>query len=301
MHTPVLLSEVLHFLALKDGGVYLDCTVGTGGHAAAILESISPRGKLIGLDCDAEVLELAAERLKAYSRQCSLIHSNFVHLDQWIDEKVDGILMDLGVSSFQLDSATRGFSFQHKGPVDMRMDLTAHPSAYEVIHSLPEAELARIIREYGEERWATRIAQVIVATRRRRTIRTTLELADLIRQVVPKTTRIDPATRTFQAFRIYVNHELENLKVGLKKAIQVLKTDARICVISFHSLEDRLVKQTLRYFASSCTCPPKSPICICEHQPLIRILTKRPITPRPEEIQQNPRARSAKLRAAIAL
>ena len=303
MHTPVLLPEVLHALEPKDGGVYVDCTVGMGGHALAILESTQPSGRLIGFDCDAEALRIAEERLSPYRHRVSLIHANFASLNEQFQGNADGLLMDLGVSSYQLDTADRGFSLRQDGPLDMRMDLASHPSAFEVVRDLSESELAKIIWEYGEERRARQVARAVVQARSQQPIRTTIQLAKVIQRVVPRTghMQIDPATRTFQALRIYVNRELDRLKEGLQHAIRALRPGGRLCVISFHSLEDRIVKQTLRDMARSCVCPPKLPVCRCEHEPQVIVLTKRPLIAQDDELKLNPRARSAKLRVAVAL
>lgn len=279
----------------------MDCTVGMGGHAEAVLEASSPHGRLVGLDSDPEALELASQRLQPYGERVRLIHSNFAQLDRHVTGPMDGVLMDLGVSSYQLDTGRRGFSFTHDGPLDMRMDPTSGPSAEDVIHALSKAELAAVIREFGEERWANRIAHAIVRRRKEGRIRSSVELADLVRSAVPKPSRIHPATRTFQAIRIYVNRELENLAIGLEKALQVLKPGGRLCVISFHSLEDRLVKHTFREWASSCICPPKTPICVCQHEPSVKLVVRRPIVPDKDETARNPRARSSKLRVAESL
>jgi 16S rRNA (cytosine1402-N4)-methyltransferase len=302
-HIPVMEKEILEFLLTGNSGTYMDCTLGLGGIASKILEATSPYGRLVGIDIDPQALALAKENLISYGDRVSLIHGNFAFLDQILSQcgvsQVDGILMDLGVSSYQLDVPTRGFSFRHPGPLDMRLDQTV---GYPVSHDLNEksaAELANIFRDYGEERWASRIATKIVEARKKSPITTTTQLAEIVKSAIPKSSEnIHPATRTFQSLRIYKNEELKNLQTGLEKAIQVLRSGARICVVSFHSLEDRIVKRMFRTMQKGCVCPPVLPVCICGKKPLLKILTKRPLTPGEEEIRANPRSRSAKLRVA---
>jgi 16S rRNA (cytosine1402-N4)-methyltransferase len=300
-HVPVMLHEVIDFIA-KKGGNYADLTLGLGGHASEILKS-DPDGHLIGIEIDPEALAIAEERLKIYSNRVCIVKGNYAELDLILAEngisELDGILMDLGVSSIQLDKAERGFSFRLASTLDMRMDQsTGHP----VLHELNNESfnnLVRIIKEFGEERWAKRIANNIVIARERSPITTTTQLAELIKKSVPRSKdNIHPATRTFQALRIYKNRELDNLQIGLEKAIKALKTGGRICVISFHSLEDRIVKNTFRTLEHGCICPPKIPICICGQKPVIKVVTKKPITPKEEEVEFNPRSRSAKMRVA---
>jgi 16S rRNA (cytosine1402-N4)-methyltransferase len=300
-HVPVMLHEVIDFIA-KKGGNYADLTLGLGGHASEILKS-DPDRHLIGIEIDPEALAIAKERLKPYEDRVYIVKGNYAELDLILAEngisELDGILMDLGVSSIQLDNADRGFSFRLTSSLDMRMDQsTGHP----VLHELNNESfnnLVRIIKEFGEERWAKRIANNIVIARERSPITTTTQLAELIKKSVPRSKdNIHPATRTFQAFRIYKNRELDNLQIGLEKAIKALKTGGRICVISFHSLEDRIVKNTFRTLEHGCICPPKIPICICGQKPVIKVITKKPITPKEEEIEFNPRSRSAKMRVA---
>ncbi|MEK7396332.1 MAG: 16S rRNA (cytosine(1402)-N(4))-methyltransferase RsmH [Candidatus Poribacteria bacterium] len=300
-HVPVMLHEVIDFIA-KKGGNYADLTLGLGGHASEILKS-DPDSHLIGIEIDPEALAIAKERLKPYEDRVYIVKGNYVELDLILAEngisELDGILMDLGVSSIQLDKAERGFSFRLTSSLDMRMDQsTGHP----VLHELNNESfnnLVRIIKEFGEERWAKRIAKSIVIARERSPITTTTQLAELIKKSVPRSKdNIHPATRTFQALRIYKNRELDNLQIGLEKAIKALKTGGRICVISFHSLEDRIVKNTFRTLEHGCICPPKIPKCICGQKPVIKVITKKPITPKEEEIEFNPRSRSAKMRVA---
>lgn len=285
MHVPVLLEESTEILLGNGGRVYVDCTVGLGGHAKRVLEK-NPRAFLIGIDKDEEALTFAEEVLRDFEGRFSLYKADFVHLDEVLNvegvSKVDGFLFDLGISMLQI-KGDRGFSFQVDAPLDMRMDREQDLTAYKVVNEYPERELARILWEYGEERFSRRIAKAIVERRRKKPIETTKELADIILSVYPerlKHGRIHPATKTFQAIRIEVNRELTNLKTALEKTLQFLNPRGRLVVISFHSLEDRIVKNFLR-----------------EHSDLLRILTKKPITPSEEEVRRNPASRSAKLRA----
>jgi len=305
-HVPVMVQAVIDYLVTGDGGIYLDCTVGAGGHAAEILKATSPNSRLIGMDVDHQALALASKNLSPYGDRVSLAHGNFANLSQILNQygvsEADGILMDVGVSSFQLDAPDRGFSFRQCGPLDMRMDQTAGQPVSRDLSKMSASELAEIIREYGEERWAKRIAAGIVEARKKSPIRTTEQLAEIVKKAVPRSSgRIHPATRTFQSFRIYKNHEITNLKAGLEQAVSALKSGGRICVISFHSLEDREVKHTFRALERGCICPPRAPACVCGRKPVIKILTKRPVTPQAEEVESNPRCRSAKLRAAAKL
>lgn len=303
-HTPVLQDTVIDRLKPTADGVYVDGTVGLGGHAAAILEATAPGGRIIGIDLDAAALQTAQQRLRPFGERVILINGNFAEMDNLLEahaiSAVDGILLDIGVSSLQLDTPNRGFSFNHTAPLDMRMDTqTDDLTAMQVIRGSSREELAEIFRRYGEERFAKRIAQRIVQVRAETPITTTTELAEIVKQAVPHgRTKIHPATRVFQALRIHVNAELENLSRGLDTAVPLLKQGGHLCVITFHSLEDRIVKRFFRTRAQTCICPPKTPICICEHTATLEILTKRPICPEAAEVQHNPRARSAKLRVA---
>jgi 16S rRNA (cytosine1402-N4)-methyltransferase len=311
VHLPVLLKEVIQYLQPRSGGIYLDCTVGLGGHASALLAKSSPDGKLIGIDLDKDAIAIAQKNLSRFQNRVILIHGNFANLDRILAEinipGVDGILMDLGVSSLQLETPCRGFSFLKSGPLDMRMNRGCQQdmvTAERELNTKSREELAEIFYKFGEERWAKRIASEIVRVRAKKKITNTLQLADIIERVIPKKARrfrIHPATKVFQALRIHVNKELENLEVGLRRAVKALKPGGIICAISFHSLEDRIIKQTFRFLSLKCICPPKAPICICNHKPSLRLITSNPIVPQNEEIRQNPRARSAKLRAASAL
>ncbi|MBI2354402.1 MAG: 16S rRNA (cytosine(1402)-N(4))-methyltransferase RsmH [Deltaproteobacteria bacterium] len=304
-HLSVMPDEVVRLLAPKRGGIYLDGTLGGGGHAALIAEQCIPEGgMLIGIDQDREALEAAGRRLAGFGSGIRLLHGNFSELERHLSglgiERLDGFILDLGVSSHQLDSAGRGFSFQQDAPLDMRMDTSGGETAAELLNELPERELERIIREYGEERWARRIAAFIVKAREEAPLERTLQLADIVKGAIPRAKweeRIHPATRTFQALRIAVNRELESLETGLRAAIERLNPGGRGVVISFHSLEDRIVKQTFRDYASGCICPRHLPLCVCGRKPRVRVLTGRPLTAGEEEIARNPRARSAKMRA----
>ena len=301
-HIPVLLKEAVELLNCKKGGTYIDCTVGAGGHAERILELTSPDGKVVGIDQDEEILKIAGERLKRFGERIRLMHGNFSDIKGIMkDERADAILFDLGVSSYQLEDKERGFSFMSDAPLDMRMDKKAEITAADIVNSASERELSDIIFKYGEERFAKRIASFIVKERETKPVATTLQLSNIITKAVPARFHprdIHPATRTFQALRIAVNHELEILERSLLDAVDILKPKGRMCVISFHSLEDRIVKRTFQRLEKGCVCPPKIPICQCGIKPSMKIITKKPVAPAEEEINANPRSRSAKLRAA---
>ncbi len=303
-HISVLLDDVIELLQCRPGGVYVDATVGGGGYAEVILHQTSPDGLVLGIDRDAEALAFTGQRLQLYGRRLTLRQGNFASLPETLQDlawgPVDGIVADLGISSLQLDDPLRGFSFQQDGPLDMRMDQTQGRTAADLVNFLPEKELARLIFTFGEERWAKRIAQAIVTRRQLNPLARTLELAEIVSQVVPKSSdsrRIHPATRTFQALRLAVNRELDSLEAFLADVLDLLKPGGRLCIVAFHSLEDRLVKQQFRSWASPCRCPRDLPVCQCSSRPLVRLLTRRAIRPKEAEIQANPRARSAKLRA----
>lgn len=303
-HRPVLLRETIELLAAERGGLFVDCTVGLGGHSEAILQASSD-AQVLGIDRDEEALGLARERLALYGSRFRAVHADFRDITRVLAtakvRQVHGMLADFGVSSLQLDSPSRGFSFRHDAPLDMRMDVSSGETAAELLGRLSEVDLARIIFEYGEERRARRIARWIVERRERgELIRTTRVLADLVQRAVgpDKKRRIHPATRTFQALRIAVNSELENLDSFLVQAVDHLEPDGRLAVISFHSLEDRIVKRTLLKLSGRCQCPPRLPKCLCGASKSIEILTRRPITPGDGELSENPRARSARLRGA---
>jgi 16S rRNA (cytosine1402-N4)-methyltransferase len=299
-HIPVLVREILEALAVQPGGRYIDCTLGAGGQAAAILEHSSPGGQLLGIDADPEAIKIARVRLEAYSGSTLLVNENFANL-QAICLKYDffpvhGILFDLGLSSLQLNGSGRGFSFRHDAPLDMRFSPSQEVTAADIINTSSEAELAHLIRKYGEEGYSRQIAHRIV---NQRPIKTTLQLAQTIEQAIGwRRGRIHPATKTFQALRIAVNQELEHLEVALKQAINLLGFEGRLVIISYHSLEDRLVKQFMRQESRGCICPPGTPACVCGHTVSLRLINKKVITPSLVEVQLNPRSRSAKLRAA---
>ncbi|MFA7405134.1 MAG: 16S rRNA (cytosine(1402)-N(4))-methyltransferase RsmH [Pelobacteraceae bacterium] len=302
-HLSVLPDEVIRFLEPADGKTYLDGTLGGGGHAALILEK-APKAVLVGIDRDQAALAAAGTLLAAYGDSIRLVHGDFAgvagHLSALGIPALDGFILDLGVSSHQLDTRERGFSFQLDAPLDMRMDTSCGETAADLVNGLPEQELERIISDFGEERWAKRIASFIVKARAESLITTTFRLVDIIKGAVPKAKwdeRIHPATRTFQALRIAVNSELESLERGMRDALDLLKPGGRGVIISFHSLEDRIVKHIFREYAEGCTCPRQFPICVCGKQPRVKVLTTRPVTATAEETEGNPRARSAKLRA----
>jgi 16S rRNA (cytosine1402-N4)-methyltransferase len=298
----VLVTETLEWLAPRPGGVYVDATVGAGGHAEAILERIGPSGRLLGMDRDDQALELAARRLARFGGAVTLVRENFAAIrtvvaDQGID-RVDGVLFDLGASTMQFASPERGFSFAGGGPLDMRMDRRQVLTAAELVNRWPERDLADVIWRYGEERWSRRIARAMV---RARPLQTTEDLAEAVRGAVPRRAwprTIDVATRTFQALRIAVNDELTNLDNAIPDAAEILREAGRLCAITFHSLEDRTIKHTFLRLSRGCTCPPGASACTCGGKQWLRVLTKRPITATPAELARNPRARSAKLRAA---
>lgn len=307
-HQPVLLKETLLFLDIKPTGVYIDATLGGAGHALKIAEFLNENGLVIGIDQDQTAIETARVRLQDVKPRVELIRRNFIHLKGILADLnqpfIDGILFDLGVSSPQLDWEERGFSYKSDAPLDMRMDQTQAFSAYHLVNSAPVDELARILREYGEERFSQRIAHFIVNYRRDREIKTTGELAAIIKEAIPAAARRSgphPARRGFQALRIAVNHELEYLKDALSQAITLLKPEGRLVVISYHSLEDRLVKSTIVEGAKGCRCPRSFPVCICNQKPKLRMLTAKAVVPTTVEVESNPRSRSAKLRAAAKL
>ena len=305
-HKPVLFREVLNYLQPKPGMVMVDCTLGGGGHSKAILEKILPGGKLLAFDQDLEAIAAARAVLRPCGEEnYQIFHRNFRELDTVLGTteypQVDGILLDLGVSSYQLDQGERGFSYQHEAPLDMRMDQTQEQTAAELVNKATLEELTGIIQDYGEEKWAKRIALFITEERRHSPLKTTGQLVEIIKKAIPSSARREgphPAKRTFQALRIAVNRELEILKPTLQDAIEVLKPGGRLAVITFHSLEDRLVKETFKEAAQGCTCPKDFPICICHQEPRIKLLTGKPVFPSREEVAENPRSRSAKLRIA---
>jgi 16S rRNA (cytosine1402-N4)-methyltransferase len=297
--------EVIESLRCRPGGIYVDGTVGGGGHAGEILRYSAPDGLLIGLDVDDDALRESEERLRPFGSRKILVKGNFADIDTILASlnirEVDGILLDLGVSAHQLKTANRGFSFSLNAALDMRMDQSRGLCAYDIINTFPEKELERIIKDYGEEMMASRIVKMISMRRKTSPIETTAELADVIVKALPspfKTRKIHPATRTFQAIRIYVNNELLNLHDAVNRGVDVLRTSGRFSIISFHSLEDRIVKDGFRSWEKECICPPSLPVCACHRKAKLKILTRKPITPAASEIESNPQARSAKLRTA---
>jgi 16S rRNA (cytosine1402-N4)-methyltransferase len=303
-HVPVMLAEILDYLEPRNGRTFVDCTVGGGGHALEIVRRIAPDGRLVGLDRDEEAISAASDKLREYSGNVILEKGNFADLSAIAEklciESVDGVLLDLGVSSHQLDSAERGFSFRHDAPLLMRMG-SEGITARELVNTLSEKKLAELMWKYGEERWAKRIAKFIVDRRARQPIETTSELVDVILAAVPTGARpetIHAATKVFMSLRVAVNCELEALQAGLDAAIRLLARGGRVCVLSYHSLEDRIAKEGFAKHAGRCVCPSALPVCVCGAEKTIRILTRRPAVPSEAEVRANPRARSAKLRVA---
>lgn len=303
-HISVLYQQSLDGLAIKPNGIYVDGTLGGGGHASGILDKLDG-GRLIGIDQDPAAIAAASAKLDKYGARFCAYRANFCELDSVLDAldiaTIDGLLLDLGVSSHQLDTAERGFSFHDDAPLDMRMDPDASLSAYDVVNAYSETELTEIIKDYGEERWAKRIAQFIVNARQTQSIDTTLQLVEVIKAAIPKGARADgphPARRTFQAIRIAVNRELSIIEDTIKIAARRMNVGGRIAIITFHSLEDRIVKNYFKELAKSCVCPPRAPICTCNTVPLLKVITRKPIIATETELQTNPRARSAKLRVA---
>ena len=304
-HKPVLLQECLDGLAIKPQGVYLDGTLGRAGHSREIARRLGSEGRLICIDRDQAALDTAGERLGEWMDRVTLIHGNFGDLADLLDDRglsgLDGMLFDLGVSSPQLDDKTRGFSYMQDAPLDMRMDQSERLTADTVVNQWPQEELRRILWQYGEERYAPQIAAAIVRRRAERPIASTLDLVEVIRGAMPARAlreKQHPAKRSFQAIRIAVNDELSAVDRMLQAAVPRLAPGGRLCVISFHSLEDRLVKNALAAFAKGCTCPPDLPVCVCGKVPEVRLVSRKPIVASPAELEENPRARSAKLRVA---
>ena len=301
-HTTVLLQEMIHYILTDFNGVYVDCTLGGGGHSFALSKRLSEESLLIGIDQDEEAIKAAEERLRGARCKHIAIQSNFSHIDEVLDSlqinMVNGFIFDLGVSSYQLDESERGFSYMNDGKLDMRMDRRQSLSAYEVINTYEEKDLEKIINDYGEERWASRIASFICSKRVNHPIETTNDLVQVIKAAIPagaRRTGPHPAKRTFQAIRIEVNNELEILQSTIEKSINHLKPGGRLGIISFQSLEDRIVKNVFKEMEKDCICPPDIPICVCNHRQLVRRVGKA-IRPSAEEIKNNPRARSAVLR-----
>ena len=301
-HISVLLNECLQGLDIKEDGIYVDCTLGGAGHSSHILERLSKDGMLIGIDQDKDALKAAKERLKEY-KNVQFVHNNFYNIENILETldipKVDGILMDLGVSSYQLDEGERGFSYMKDAPLDMRMNRDNEFSAYEVVNNYTFDDLLKIIRNYGEEKFAKRVATFIVDRRAKKPIETTFELVDIIKAAIPAKARREgphPAKRTFQAIRIEVNSELKILNKTIEDGVNKLNKGGRMAIITFHSLEDRIVKLKFRELADPCTCPKEFPICACGKKPLVRLIKRKAIEPTEEEVEENPRSRSAKLR-----
>ncbi len=305
-HQPVMSQQALDLLGVTPGGRYCDGTVGGGGHAQQILQRSAPGGWLLGVDRDPQALARSQQTLALHGDRFTLAQGSFAELGRLLQEQgvaaVDGILLDLGVSSHQLDTPGRGFSFAAEGPLDMRMCPTAGPTAAELLAQTPTDELAALIREYGEQPGSRRIARAIKAALDRGALRSTTQLAQVVASAVPRPAgrrpAIHPATRTFQALRMAVNGELQHLEAFLRSFCDLLVQGGRVVIIAFHSLEDRRVKETFRHLARGCVCPPDLPICACDHRPSLRVLTRRPLRAEPDEVQANPRSRSARLRAA---
>ena len=301
-HVSVLLNECLEGLNIKENGIYVDGTLGGAGHSSEILKRLSNEGRLIGIDQDTDALKAAKERLKDYSN-VTFVHSNFSNIENVLNnlniDGVDGILMDLGVSSYQLDEGERGFSYMKDAPLDMRMNRENDFSAYNVVNEYSEEDLYRIIRDYGEEKFAKRIASFIVENRQEKNIETTLELVEIIKNAIPAKARREgphPAKRTFQAIRIEVNSELSILNKTIEDGVEKLNKGGRMAIITFHSLEDRIVKNKFRDLAVSCRCPKEFPVCVCGEKAKVKIISRKAIEPTKEEVEVNPRSRSAKLR-----
>lgn len=304
-HVSVLRQETIDNLVTNPDGIYVDCALGGGGHTYALAQRLHPDAVIIGLDQDKDAIAAATERLADIPCRHTLVQRNFRFLNEVLDtlgiETVDGIMFDLGVSSYQLDTPERGFSYMQDGPLDMRMDNSRGKSAYDVVNTYGQEELYHIIKEYGEERWAKRIAAFIVEARQEKPIERTSELVSIIKKAIPAGARKDgphPAKRTFQAIRIEVNDELGILHDALEHAAQRLKPGGRICVITFHSLEDRITKKVFKLMATDCICPPDMPVCVCHHKAILKA-KRQLIVPSAEELEINPRARSAKLRVGI--
>ena len=302
-HVSVLLEETVEALQVKPDGIYVDGTLGGAGHACQICRRLGDRGRFVGIDQDEEAIAVSTERLREFGEKVSIIKSNYGQMKQVLQDlgihKADGILLDLGVSSYQLDNAERGFSYMADAPLDMRMDREQTVSAKDIVNTYPEAELFRIIREYGEERYARSIAANIVRARENKSIETTYQLVDIIRRSMPAKARNGkghPAKRTFQALRIECNHELEVLREVLDEMVDLLNDHGRLCIITFHSLEDRIVKVSYRRNENPCTCPPDFPVCVCGKKSRGKVITKKPVLPSEREQKENSRSQSAKMR-----
>lgn len=303
-HVSVLFKESINALNLKDGGIYVDGTLGGGGHSHGIL-SACPGCRLIGIDQDSEAIAASEKRLEEFGGRVTTVNRNFSEISNILSElgidKISGAVLDLGVSSYQLDRAERGFSYMHDAPLDMRMNTQSQRSAYDVVNSCSCEELTRIFYEYGEEKWSKRIAEFIVERRAKSPVRTTLELADIIKAAIPKKARMEgghPAKRVFQAIRIEVNNELGILESAIRDFVGHLEKGGRLAIITFHSLEDRIVKKTFQDLAKGCTCPKEFPVCVCGKTPEVKIISRKPVLPTQEEMEENSRSKSAKLRVA---
>lgn len=304
-HYSVLLGESVDGLSVKPDGIYVDCTLGGGGHSEAIASKLTQGGRLIAIDQDSAAIAASKIRLAPYLDRIEFVRNNFRNVGEVLDglgiDKIDGAVIDLGVSSYQLDTPERGFSYMHDAPLDMRMDPDAKFSAYDVVNSYSEEQLKKIIFDYSEERFAPRIAARICAARESKPIETTYELVEIVKSAIPAKAREDgphPAKRTFQAIRIEVNSELSIIEPTLNALIYALREGGRLSVITFHSLEDRIVKQTFKQATGGCTCPPGFPVCVCGNKPKLKVITGKPILPSERELDENPRSRSAKLRIA---
>ena len=307
LHKPVMLNEGIDMLNIVPSGIYVDGTLGGAGHSLEIVKRLDS-GKLIAFDQDIEAIENAKIKLKAFEDKVILIHDNFRNIKKSLEDidifRINGLLLDLGVSSYQLDSPERGFSYRYDAPLDMRMNQSSQISAKYIVNTYSEEDLKRIIRDYGEEKWASRIAQFIVEERMKKPIDTTGELVQIIKAAIPKKAREEdqhPAKRTFQAIRIETNHELDVIYDVLESAVELLLPGGVISVITFHSLEDRIVKNFFRDESTGCICPPEIPVCVCNHQARLRLAHRKPLVPSEEELRENPRSRSAKVRGAIKL
>jgi 16S rRNA (cytosine1402-N4)-methyltransferase len=303
-HVSVLLEECIQGLNIKSNGIYIDGTLGGAGHSSEIIKKLGSEGTLIGIDQDKNALKASGDRLKDYTNVI-FVHNNFSNIKDILEEidieKVDGILLDLGVSSHQLDVPERGFSYMNDAPLDMRMNADSNFTASDIVNNYSRTEIERVIKDYGEEKWASRIAEFIVREREKKPIDTTFELVEIIKAAIPASARREgphPAKRTFQAIRIEVNGEIEILEKAVNDCLDKLNKGGRLCIITFHSLEDRIVKQVYKHRENPCKCPAQFPICVCNNKPDIKIITKKPIAPSDEELELNPRSRSAKLRIA---
>lgn len=303
LHKTVLLDECIANISPVEDGVFVDATIGLGGHTDMLLEACNFKARIVGMDVDDQALEMVSQRLKQYKDRIDLVNRNFISIDSSLQElgikKVNGIIADLGMSSFQLDHSGKGFSFSKQEPLDMRMDPSIQFTAYDLVNEMDEEELRYIFKKYGEEKFAGNIARAIIKKRENKPIQTSSELAAIISNSIPKKfhpKKRHPATKSFQALRIAINNELENLQIFIEKSVKLLKPGGRLVIISFHSLEDRIVKNIFKKLQSPCICPPDFPVCRCGKEPVLKLITKNPVTPGQDEISQNPRSRSSKMR-----